>query len=410
MKIAILSDRFPYPPTDGVKIKLYNLIRSLSQSHEIYLISFYENKDEANSKNLDHLLEFVKTINLFQKHKLKSIFLQLLINIFQKYPFSLKRYDSKGLKAFLKKFLREKKIDVVYFDMINMAKFWEIALRYPKIISPNDCVSERYKQEYNEKLRKPNTFLRGLYLYSQFKKIRRLESDIYPKFQKCHVVTENDKNSLQNVNPNLDIEVIPIGVDFRYFEPNFKHKNKVNISLILTGDMNSMNNIDGVLFFANKIYPLIKERANSLKVYVVGKDPHKQLLKLSKINKNFIVTGFVKDLKWYLENATIYISPLIYGTGIKTRILEAMAMEKAIVATTISCQGIEVINKEHLVIADTPEDFAAWTLKLIYNQKLRRKLGKNARELIIKNHDWQKLSIKYEKLYYDTVKKFKAIQ
>jgi sugar transferase (PEP-CTERM/EpsH1 system associated) len=396
MKILMVTERYPFPPFDGVNLKVYHLIKGLfNKGHNIFLVSFTNHNEDINYGDMN---KYCEIIDLIHKKPIKFRFIKALFNIFENKPFSLKPYNSKLTMEKIKTIIEKGHFDIVHFDMCNMAQFYIITGNSPAVIVPNDAIhiSEKTKALYNKNL------IWKAYYYMQYRKWRKYESDAYTKFAKCIVVSEADKKALLSNNSNLDITVAPNGVDIDYFRPLKLQKEYP--SLIFTGSMSSFQSYDAVLYFYEMIFTRLISKVPNIKLLIVGKNPHPSIQKLAN-NKSIVVTGFVEDLRPYIDKSTIYICPMRAGAGIKNRLLEAMAMEKPIIATRKSCETIDAIHMEHIYIADSPSEFVDGIIRLLKNNDLRNKLATNARDLARENYSWQKTISIYEKCYLEAIDK-----
>jgi glycosyltransferase involved in cell wall biosynthesis len=158
-------------------------------------------------------------------------------------------------------------------------------------------------------------------------------------------------------------------------------------------------NVTGAYYFANSILPIIEQSLPEVEFWIIGRDPAPQIQELAKSRHNVKVTGFVDDMRILIDEAMAYVCPLLSGAGIKNKILEAWSMEKAIVATSMSCDGINISDGEDIIVADTPKDFAASVVKLINDGNLRTKLGANARRKVIEQYSWEAQAACFEQIY-----------
>jgi glycosyltransferase involved in cell wall biosynthesis len=158
--------------------------------------------------------------------------------------------------------------------------------------------------------------------------------------------------------------------------------------LIFLSSMNGRPAIIHVIEFYRKVFPSIRRDNPDVKLYLVGRDPAKEILDLS-VDPSVHVTGYVADVRPYLARSAVFIAPTMLGTGMQNKVLEAMSMGKAIVTTTAGARGIAVKNGKHLVIADNFNEFARATASLLNDQSLRHRLGENARRLIEVQYSWE---------------------
>jgi len=237
---------------------------------------------------------------------------------------------------------------------------------------------------------------RKLYTWAMWRQMRRYEAIVYPEYDACYVVSEQDARALLTLASNLHVRCIPNGVDTTYYrslgtEPDYP-------SLVFSGVMNYPPNREAVLSFYNNILPQITRAMPDVRLYVVGRDPPQTVQALAA-DRRVIVTGTVPDLRPYIDRATIYVSPVQIGTGMRFKILEALAMGKAVVATSLSCQGLEVVHGRDLIIADDAADFAQWVIYLLQDGETRRRLEQQGRQLVLKRYCWRLTALQVEALY-----------
>lgn len=394
MKILMVSQEFPYPPHhSGAKLKLYNLLKYLSKKNEIFLISFIESKEEL--KYISKIKEYCSFIATVLRKPCKSLFHRIFSLFLKKYPHESSDYFSKELKTKILDVIKTFDINVVHFDLIYMAQYVNCIYDLSKVIAPNDINWLLWRDAFRLET---NLIMKIKNLIHYFK-VKRFEIDFYKKFDRCIVVTQKDEKEIRKYLPPLKISVIPIGVDFHYFQPD----NQLSDShrLIFTGVMSYKPNVDAMLYFCKEILPLVKDKIQDIKLYIIGRDPTREIIQLAK--DEVVVTGYVEDIRPYIKEASVYVCPLRMGSGIKNKILEAMSIGIPIVATSLSVEGIEVVPGEHIIIANKPEEFAKNIIVLINDKKLRLSLRENARRLIEEKYNWEKVADEYGKIYEDII-------
>jgi glycosyltransferase involved in cell wall biosynthesis len=195
--------------------------------------------------------------------------------------------------------------------------------------------------------------------------------------------------------PGAPIHVTPNGVDCEYFMPS--NDDEEPFSLVFTGAMDVPANMDACIFVATEILPRVISQYPGARLYLVGKDPAPAVRRLA--SNRVVVTGTVPDVRPFLARAQVVIAPLRGGSGTRLKILEAMAMGKAIVATGIGAEGIEYTPRENLLIADSPESIGAAILDLFGDAGLRSRLGAAGRRLVCERYTWNLLEAKLDELY-----------
>jgi glycosyltransferase involved in cell wall biosynthesis len=227
----------------------------------------------------------------------------------------------------------------------------------------------------------------------EWKKFQREELRICRRSSLCLTTSERDKDVLREHIPSLECQVIPNGVDSLFFRDPGGHVEEGCI--VFTGTISYFPNLDGVLYFVDKVFPLIKAEREHVKFYIVGKDPPEKIRSYAS-SSSIIVTGTVEDVRPYLSRAQVVVAPLRIGGGTRLKILEALAMGKAVVATSLAAEGLELVSDEHLVIADDPRAFARTVVDLLGDEKLRARLGANGRKVVEERYDWRSITRQLE--------------
>jgi glycosyltransferase involved in cell wall biosynthesis len=252
------------------------------------------------------------------------------------------------------------------------------------------------------------------------KRVRRYEVEIMKAFDSGTVVAHFDRDYLLNQDNSLNLSVVPMGVDLKYFQPlkvnndsnreDVTEKQNMTLTvqedfaddrsknLLFTGTMNYFPNSDAVIYFCNNVFPLIQKRYPDATFYIVGNHPTEQIRRLAD-QKGVVVTGYVPDIRPYFEKASVFVAPLRAGSGIQTKNLEAMAMGIPIVTTSIGAMGLEAETDTELLIADTPETFAERVIYLIENPDIRQNLANAGRKRVEASYDWQVLVNRLEQVY-----------
>jgi len=398
MKILFVTNSVPYPPTDGVRIKTYNLLKQLSKKHELYLLSFYRKGVDSFREISTHLEQLCTIVKLIphNKKKFRNIGALLnLVNPFVSKPFFAKEYESEEMRKAVEGFLRNKEIDIIHFDTLGAGQYIEAVKDTAAVLSLNDSLALSYMDE--ARLYPAKNFIKKIKSIMHFLEVYRYEKELCGRFQKCHVVSELDRQYLHKMNGQIDVEVIPNGVDTDFYRP--LRLEQEYPSLVFEGGMGG-GAADYAIWFIDYVLGLVRKSIPDIKLYLVGKNPDKKLFKIAAESKNIIVTGFVDDVRPYVDRATIFVCPVLRSSGILNKVLQAMAMEKAVVGTHWGFSGIKGCAEwENMLSAKTAEEFAAAIVELLNNEDKRKTLGKNARLLVRNNYSWEKTAEGFERLY-----------
>lgn len=398
MNILIISNALPFPLHDGDRLILFNLLKNLSKFHQIDLLTFL---DQPNSEKYNEIVKpycrnLVTMSTRDYYSPLNKAFCHLSL-----YPYSVIKKFSEQMGGLVKSMVEKNEYDIIHFHHLETLLYGLNIDNVPKIAYVIDAVSLYLHRNYHAEKRLYKKFS----YFLEFIKMKRYEKRIYPKFDRCVVVSETDRLALEHNCPGAKIVTIMNGVDTEYF--NSTTQEEECPSLLFSGNMDYPPNVHAALWFLEKVWPRVKATFPGVKIYLVGRNPSPEL-KRFKEDSRIIITGFVEDVRPYFDRATIYVCPMLSGTGIKNKLLEAMAMGKAIIASSMSLQGIsDVIDRNCLLIADTPSSFSEKIIELLKNRNYRNQLGIRAREFVVNRYSWKSSANVLEQTYLDAIDKFK---
>ena len=380
MKILIICHGLP-SPSNATSLRVLGSLKYLSEKykHDIVLLAF---KQGGEYPDLSKYCQ-VKTIDrLTMKDKIWTFVNKFSPkNIFSATP-NLLNYSPK-MQRKVAELLATHEFDVIAIDHFSML-YYTLELGIPQVLL-EIMPASKIRQTYFHLER--NLLIKMLYLLRYYM-VKKFEKK-WNRVDIAIAVSESQKESVLAYIPDINIVVIPHGIDTDYFkavdiEQNFP-------TLMISGGMNRLLNVRDVLWFYNEVYPLIKEKIPDVKLYIVGMSPAKEILQLSA-DESVVVTGYVKDLRPYFSRAWVVVAPLKNNFGVKVRVLQAMAMGKPVVSTSMVTSGIDVSAGENIILADDPREFAERVIELLNNGELRNRIGANARKLMEEEHSWERLT------------------
>jgi glycosyltransferase involved in cell wall biosynthesis len=319
------------------------------------------------------------------------------------------RLPSARFRSALATTLDQVRPDVVEVEGIELAPYlFQVAASRAGKAKPllvfDDHNAEYVLQQraFETDVRQPSRWIAAAYSLVQWRRLRRYERRACLASDRVVAVSETDANALRRLVPGLNPTVVPNGVDFGHYSspvaPLDPDKGPGEWDLVFTGKMDFRPNVDAVLWFAREVLPLVHREAPQVRFWVVGKDPHPRLAPLDK-DPAVELTGWVEDPRPYIAGAPVYVIPLRIGGGTRLKVLEAMAMGKAIVSTTLGCEGFELVPGQDLMLADRPDDFAGAVLALLRDPERRARLGRAARRFAGSRYDWHIIMPKLERVY-----------
>ncbi|MEM4483275.1 MAG: glycosyltransferase family 4 protein [Candidatus Aenigmatarchaeota archaeon] len=398
MKLLILWRGLPFrfsPPLS----RPYYFIKFFSSKTSITLASPLNMYDTSLLDNVRLEIIPVPTLTKFYSKALFSIINRItLTNICYTRDFNIAKSYYPSFQKLIIEILKKEDFDVIYSDSRVSSYLFYYKLK-GKIKAP--IILEFFNPElYSER----QFFKFGTISYKfihlfRYLLFRLFEVEQYKHFDAGIYVS---KTHLELSKPFIPKKcfVIPPGVDLEFFKPS--NTESTDPTILFTGSINYIPNISAILWFYYKIYPYIKQKVPNVKFYIVGRNPSARIMKLS-IDKSIIVTGEVEDIRPYFAKASVFINPIVLDDGgIKNKVLEAMAMGKAIVSTPLGARDLNVIDDKNILIAQNEIDFANKVIELLKDENKRKKLGKEARKFVEKNYSWEKQS----SMLYDILKFF----
>ena len=391
MKILFLSPTVPFPLTDGGRIRVYNLLKQIAQQSDVTLLALETQTTDADG--VAELQQLGITVHLVPNAPtLPRVSFGTLVKAFLKrQPITVARYDIPDYRQKLTELISSQNFDLVHYEMFHIAQF-HTETDLPGVLSQQNVDSAIWRRLCSETT---NPFYKFAY-WTQQLAFQRYERVLSPKFDAVTCTSEIDAAVFQQHCANDAIEIIPNGVDVTHYQPDFSAEAPAH--LIYIGSMDWYPNEDAVAFFADEVLPRIQEKVPDVAFSIVGGNPSARVQKLTE-REGIVVTGRVPEIKPYFAETTVFVVPLRIGSGTRLKILEALAMGKAIVSTTVGAEGLDLKDGEEIFIADEPTAFADAVIKLITDSELRRRIGENGRARVEQDYDWRSIGAKLHDVY-----------
>ncbi|HEU0002899.1 MAG TPA: glycosyltransferase [Ktedonobacteraceae bacterium] len=381
MNLLMVTAGLPRP-VGGANTRNFHLLKALSKTHRVSLLVL-ANSNEMNELNvifsLKELAESVQLISYELPDRFKRP-IQLL-NAARGKSYFLNLFIVPEMQHALDTMCSLTHFEVALFESVLTAGY-QLPERTMIAIDQHNIEHELLERTYKHE----KALIRKWYSWRESRLLKQGEMERCKKADMVLVTSEREHDVLCQLLPEQQIEVIPNGVDIDTFVPGNSSR-EVPHQIIFTGTMDYFPNIDAVLFFARKCWPLIQDQVPGVTWQIVGKNPPPEIKELAKL-PGITVTGTVPEVHSYLATSSVVIAPLQVGSGTRLKILEAFAMKRAVVSTSIGCEGLAVEDGKHLIVADRPEQFALAVITLLNNRKMRDALGKAGRELVETKYSW----------------------
>ncbi len=394
-EILYLTHRIPYPPNKGDKIRSYHLLKHLSLNYKVHLGTFIDVDEDW--QYVDHVKESCSETCFIQLDP-KYARLSCLTGFATNQPLTLPYYRNVQLQEWVDKLLEKKNIHKVVVFSAAMSQYVRQAQSLHRIIDFVDIDSDKWRQ-YSSTKSWPMSWV----YRRESRLLQKYEKLITQEFDRATFVSKKEAGLFKNMFPEVfdKVDYFNNGVDVNYFSPlhdSINPYSKKGHVLVFTGAMDYWANVDAVEWFARTIFPAIRTKLPGLKFFIVGSNPTKHVLALSTI-PGVEVTGSVADIRPYLKYASLAIMPLRIARGIQNKVLEAMAMEKTVVASPQAMEGICAKIGQEIYIANNETEYIDLIVKLIAEDtEGATAIGKAARVRILSDYSWQKSLTRFDQI------------
>ena len=378
MKVLYVCHRFPYPPKRGGKIRPFNMIRHLSQQHEVTVCSLARSPREAEEAR--GIAPYCKRFEIaLVDDRVQA--LRMVARLPTPAPSSFGFFRSASLARTIDGLLATEKFDLVFVHCSSVAPYVSRHAATPKILDFGDMDSQKWL-EYAQS--KPFPLSAGYWL--EGRKLVAEERRLARQFDLCTATTRAEWQTLEGYGTGTPSDWFPNGVDSDFFAPSAQPHEPETICFV--GRMDYYPNQDSMFDFCANTLPLLRQRRPGIKLLIVGADPSAKVRRLAEI-PGVTVTGSVADVRPYVHRAALMVAPLNIARGTQNKILEAMAMGVPVVASRIAAGGVDALDGEHLLTADNPQQFGEAVEQILRDSGERARLAAAGRERMLSNHSWK---------------------
>lgn len=381
--LLYLVHRLPYPPNKGDKITSFNMLKYLSQRYDIYLATFVD--DEEDWQYIDIVKEYCKDSCILKLNP-KTAKLSSLRGLLTHQPLSIPYYQNKRMQQWVDKTLELHKIDSVLIFCSVMAPY--VSNKLPNttktVLDLEDVDSAKWEQ-YSKQHAWPMSWI----YRRESRYLLDFEAAMAKEFGATVLVSKEEADFFKELVPEVKQKVVhrTQGVDSNFFDPELEYENfyqSADKVFVFIGVMDYWPNVDAAIWFGRNIFPEIHRQFKDAKFYIVGLNPSDEVKKLDAID-GVTVTGGVDDIRPYLAHAVAAVLPLRVARGIQNKVLEAMAMEKPVIATTNALQGIKECPGFKPRVADDEQSLMDEAINILQQTEENHRAG---RECILNNYNW----------------------
>lgn len=432
MRLLFLTPQLPYPPQQGTALRNWGVISRLAARHEIWLMSFDEEfpLPSGERRNVpaggrvrgeSPLSQTCARIAAFPvpprstQDRLRTLAASAL-------PDMAWRLWSPQFDSAFRLWLRDHYFDIVQVEGIELARYLINATAAPLprkthfVFDDHNSEYVLQKRTFEMDARNPKRLHGAAYSFVQWQRLRAFERRALKAANATLCVSDQDAQSLKALEPSANPHVIYNGIDVASYDPT---PNPSSLPLrsrdvpplgegrrggvvVFTGKMDFRPNVNAMLWFAEEIWPAVQQAHPAARLLIVGQKPSLRLDPL-RADPSITLTGQVDDVRPYIAQADVYIAPLLAGGGTRFKLLEAMAMRRAIVTTTLGCEGFDVTSGREMIVADSARDFAGAVIELLRSEPHRRELGERAHTFVAATYDWSAIIPRLEDVYRSLV-------
>jgi glycosyltransferase involved in cell wall biosynthesis len=385
MRILYLTCMFPLPANNGVRMRMWALLRALAANgHDIRLMCLaHPDEVVADDQPLREICSSIDVVPLAFSSSFNSRnYVERLMKAFSPQPFGVSRFRSPQMASLIA--ARSLDADAILADtcypLANVPRLVDLPL-----ILDNHNVEHVLVRRYLEQEKNP---VKYAYAWMEYLKLRKWEQAACERSAVVLVCSDQDRAILQSLCPSITPVVVPNVIDVETYMPVPESDPK---TIIYSGTMDWFPNRDAVEYFVHQILPRVRQRVPGVRLIVAGRTAPEEFRKQFAEMPDVEFTGTVPDMRVEIGKASVCVVPLRIGSGTRLKILEAAAMGKPVVSTSVGAEGLDFQNEREIILADDPEEFARAVAGLIENRTRREQLGACARQRVVESYSFSSL-------------------
>jgi glycosyltransferase involved in cell wall biosynthesis len=385
MKVLFITRALPHSHVYSGLIVIHHRIRLLAErGYQVGVASFCDPGETAGMEEMRGLVAELETLPTPQPLPAAR---KILAHFFGPAPSPLSQMSDPRMSELVGRMVNRSHYDVAIAEFTGMGQylFWNVNLpAVRRIVSVHSCASSAFQKAVQIEPRSAASLWKRLAL----PRLKRYEMALYRSADMVLTLTEDERQDILKMDPNIRIEVSPYGVDTHRFSPPSEDEAGREESIVFTAYYKDEPNLDAVLWFSHTVWPKLRRLYPALKFYVVGSSPPPEIQDLARRDPGIIVTGEVADVAPYLARSRIYVCPMRMGTGFRGKLLQAMAAGLPVVATTRSAEGLPLEPGSNILLADTPHVMLENISLLLTDRALRKRISDRAMETVRQRFTW----------------------
>lgn len=396
MKILMLVPFLPIDQMSGGQTRWYHLIKHLSKKHKITLMSLI--KDDWEKEYIPKIEKYCEKVYVFKRPKSPWTFRNLFLTLVTFNPLVVIRNFSAEERNAIKKELSMHKYDLIH------AETFYVMPHIPKtkipVVLVEPTIEYSVYQHYVDN--EVNPLLKPIYMFDVIK-LKFWEKYYWKKADKLFAVSEEDKAVMQKQVPNINVGVIPNGVDLEFFEAKRVHK-KQPPRILYHGNYKWMQNVEAVNLLVHKVWPNVKKKVKDVKLWISGRNVPPEIVEYSKNDSDIEISESTEDNRDVYKASEILVTPIRGPGGTRLKVLEAFASGLPVVSTPVGVGGLGIKKGKEALVSEDMNKISEYVVKLLKDKKLAQKTAKAGKEFVRKNYDWKKIVDNLDEVYQKITK------
>lgn len=383
-KIVVVLPRFPYPLEKGDKLRAFHQLRTLSQSHELYLVTLAD--EFPTETSLAEIRPFCKEIHIIRLSLLSKC-LNITRAFFKGLPFQCGYFYKREAQKKIFELVKRIQPDRIYCQLIRTTEYVK-HIPIKKILDYQDVLSKGMQRRYEQ----AKWYEKPFFLW-EYKRLLHYEQHIFDFFDEKIIITEVDRELIPHPH-NEQIHVIANGVDFNKFACQDCKK---EFDLIFAGNMGYAPNIEAAEYLCREVMPLLIKEMPELKLAICGANPSSRVLALQ--SRNVTVTGWVDNMSDSYARARIFIAPMHLGTGLQNKLLEAMSMKLPCITSPLAGRPLKGVESgKEIIVCSTTTGYVEAVQHLLDNEESYHEIAENGYQFVKRNYNWESINAELEKI------------
>jgi len=393
LRVLTIDEEAPWPLTSGKRIRTWNLLRRLATRHELSFLCYAPVSADAVSafESAGIRLRFVPQL---APDRGICLYGRLLVNCLSSLPYSVSKHYTRRFQEYLQSWLSHDQFDLLHCEWTPYMSYAE-SVRQPVVVSAHNIECQILSRHAEH----APSLLARRFFRMQAQKMERFERKSFSAADMVLAVSQADCSQAQNFGARR-VRVVDNGVDLDYFLP--MHVSE-RCEVVFIGSLDWRPNRDAVTAFFRDVLPLLRQKHDDVMVTIVGRRPPADFTDHIRETPGVELIADASDVRPYLARAAVVAVPLRVGGGTRIKILEALAMKKAVVSTSVGAEGLATTDQHDICIADSPLSFAEQTSRLLCNPEERQRLGANGRSLVEKRYSWDGIADVMEQAWLEAV-------